>query len=229
MPSSRTSWMRTTVIPFSRCHANSDSPGQYPTRPIWTLPAPLDVAVANEAVHRRAVRGELDVEDTPCPCRVCVSKWTRPTRPCRCRTARTSGSVIEWSPPRITGTAPAATTWPTIRSICAMHADRIRREDRGIAEVDDAQLGEGIDSRLEMREPAGSSQRGSRAARIVCPDDRRRGRRSGGRRRSPRRRRRPRRRPACTACPRTSSPADGRPARALARARPDRQARLAGS
>ncbi len=47
-----------------------------------------DVPVADEPVHRRSVR-ELDAEDLG-PVSVCVSKWTRPTGPCRAETARTS-------------------------------------------------------------------------------------------------------------------------------------------
>ena len=51
---------------------------------------------------------------TVAPVSVCVSKWIRPTGPCCSATARMSGSAIEWSPPRMIGIAPAASTCATV-------------------------------------------------------------------------------------------------------------------
>ena len=56
---------------------------------------------------------------TSSPVSVWVSKCTRPTGPCAAAHARTFGSVIEWSPPRITGMAPAASAWATVASMAA--------------------------------------------------------------------------------------------------------------
>ncbi len=57
--------------------------------------------------------------NTVLPVSVWVSKWTSPIGPCTAAQARMSGSAIEWSPPRTTGSAPAASTWPTMRSIAS--------------------------------------------------------------------------------------------------------------
>ena len=62
---------------------------------------------------------ERATPNTSAPVSVCVSKWTMPTGPCRPATARTDGSVIEWSPPSTTGRTPAATTCATVASIAA--------------------------------------------------------------------------------------------------------------
>ena len=62
---------------------------------------------------------ESSAPKTSAPVSVCVSKCTRPTGPCAATQARTSGSVIEWSPPRITGMAPAASTCPTVSWMAA--------------------------------------------------------------------------------------------------------------
>ena len=48
---------------------------------------------------------------------VWASKWISPTGPWTAAQARMSGSAIEWSPPSTTGTAPAASTAPTVASI----------------------------------------------------------------------------------------------------------------
>ena len=62
---------------------------------------------------------ERSTPNTSSPVSVWVSKWTMPTGPCTAAHARTHGSVIEWSPPSTTGSAPAASTWPTVASIAA--------------------------------------------------------------------------------------------------------------
>ena len=175
-------------------------------RPVAAEPD-LDVARS----RRRARRGRagtsasvraLDAEDLGSGVRVRVE--VDEARPARvgAATARTFASVIEWSPPRTTGTTPAATTWPTVFSICGMRPHRVGRNHGGVAEVDDAELGERVDARLEVR--PGRAARGADRAR---PEARPRpvgdevvGR---ARRRSRRRRRRARPGPACRACPRT--------------------------
>ena len=48
---------------------------------------------------------------------MCASNWTRPTGPWRLAIDRRIGSEIEWSPPTIIGTAPAAITLSTAASI----------------------------------------------------------------------------------------------------------------
>ena len=68
-----------------------------------------------------------------------------------------------------------------------VRARRIGGQDRRVAEVDHLQLGEGVDLRLEVLARAGSSPRGSPAARSACPAGPRRDRRSA--RRRPRRQR----------------------------------------
>ena len=63
---------------------------------------------------------ESSTPKTSWPVSVCVSKWIRPIGPPRREAiARMSGSAIEWSPPRMIGSAPASTTWPTSASIAA--------------------------------------------------------------------------------------------------------------
>jgi len=48
-----------------------------------------------------------------------VSKCTTPSGPCAAAQARSAGSVTEWSPPRTTGSAPAATTCATVAQVLA--------------------------------------------------------------------------------------------------------------
>jgi hypothetical protein len=50
---------------------------------------------------------------------VWVSKWTIPTGPWAPAHARAQGFVIEWSPPSVNGSAPAASTSPTSASIAS--------------------------------------------------------------------------------------------------------------
>ena len=60
---------------------------------------------------------EISTPKTSAPVSVWVSKWIIPTGPWTAAHARTEGSVIAWSPPRTTGSAPAPRTWATIASI----------------------------------------------------------------------------------------------------------------
>ena len=87
----------------------------------------------------------------PCPVSVCVSKWIEPDRPRRAATAAMSGSVIEWSPPSVTGSAPASTTSPTSRLDRRVRPRRVGGDHRRVAVVDDRQRGERVDARLEVR------------------------------------------------------------------------------
>jgi hypothetical protein len=65
--------------------------------------------------------------------------------------ARTSGSAIEWSPPSTIGIRPAPSTSPTVASMAACVRAGVGRQDRCVAVVDDAQLGERVDVGLELR------------------------------------------------------------------------------
>ena len=145
-------------------------------------------SASRASARRRTPRG-------PCRC-ACRSGSARSARAARA-TADAHGSVIEWSPPSVTGITPASTTSPTSVSIAACERAGSAGMHRRVAVVDDAQLGERIDPRLEVRARAGTTRRGSRAARTACPAGPRRGRRSA-RRRS--RRRRPRGAPAPARC-----------------------------
>ena len=94
---------------------------------------------------------ESSAPKTSAPVSVCVSKCTRPTGPCAAAQARTSGSVIEWSPPRITGMAPAASTCPTVSWMAAWERTGSAGSIGRVTEVDHPQLGERVHLRLQLR------------------------------------------------------------------------------
>ena len=167
--------------------------------------ADLHVALGSRAPPRRAgtsaSRARPRRRRPPGRCRCgCRSGRGRPGRAAR-RTARMSGSAIEWSPPSTIGMAPAATTSPTVRTIASCEA-------AGSAGITAASPKSTTRSSATHRRPsrgaarAGSSRRGSRAARSGFRAGPRRGRPSA-RRRWRRRPRRARPGPACTACRRT--------------------------
>ena len=112
---------------------------------------------------------ESSAPKTVSPVSVWVSKWISPTGPRRRAIARMSGSAIEWSPPRITGSAPASTTSPTIASIASCVRTGLPGSTGGVAEVDDAQHREGIDAGLQVR--AGRAARGADRARAEARAD----------------------------------------------------------
>ena len=130
IPRSRTSCMKKLVIPLLRL------PARTPARPASSR-------AARSARSGRRRRGRLGRAGTSA-CRARPRRRRPPRRcPCGCRsgraqparasaaTALTSGSAIEWSPPRTIGIAPAATTWPTMRSIAAWFPRRIRAGTTG--------------------------------------------------------------------------------------------------
>ena len=96
---------------------------------------------------------------------------------------------------------------------------RVGRDHGRVAEVDDAQLGERVDLRLEVRARRAARRRGSRAARGARPGGRRRGRPSA-RRRSRRRSPRARPGPRCRPCRRTSAARGSRASRRTAPSAP---------
>ena len=109
MPRSRTSCMKKLEIPVPLPRELLLG------RPVAAQPdlrvaRGVDVAGFDEAEHRRAV-GALDAEHLGARVRVRVEVEDQRGR--RAATARTFGSVIEWSPPSTTGSAPASTTSPT--------------------------------------------------------------------------------------------------------------------
>ena len=101
--------------------------------------------------------------NTSRPVSVCVSKWISPIGPRRAATADAHGSVIEWSPPSVTGMTPASTTSPIELRDRRVRVRRVGGQHGRVAVVDDAELGERVDTRLEMR--AGRARRGADRAR----------------------------------------------------------------
>ncbi len=79
---------------------------------------------------------EISTPKTSPPVSVCVSKWTSASGPWTAATALTSGSAIEWSPPRTMGIAPARDHLADGPLDRGMASGRIRRDDGGVAEVD---------------------------------------------------------------------------------------------
>ena len=176
----------------------------------------VDVAGLDEPVHRAAVR-ERRRRTSRAPVSVWVSKWTRPTGPWTSAQARMSGSAIEWSPPRMIGIAPAASTCADRVLDRDVRADRVGREDRRVAEVDDPQgAAQRVDAGL-----AGAARRAARRADRPRAEARARARRTSARPSARRRSRRPRPRarpgPRCRGGRRRSA---GRRSRASRRRRP---------
>ena len=134
---------------------------------------------------------ESSTPKTSAPVSVCVSKWIRPIGPRRVAIARMSGSAIEWSPPRMIGSAPRVEHLPDDPLDRLVRAHRVGGQHGSVAEVDDLQDLHAVDARLQVRSVR-DSPRGSRAGRSACPAGRTRGRRSA--RPRSRRRRRPARR-----------------------------------
>ena len=117
MPRRATSCMKNASMPRSRCQANSALPGQYPRSPIRTYRrGSTDPPSTSRYI---GVPRENSTPKTSRAVSVCVSKWTSPSGPWTLAQARTSGSAIEWSPPRTMGTAPARATSRTVSSIAA--------------------------------------------------------------------------------------------------------------
>ena len=127
----------------------------------------VDVALLDEPVHDRAVR-ELGAEHLS-PVSVCVSKWISPTGPRRRAIARMSGSAIEWSPPRITGSAPASTTWPTSASIASCVRTGSAGSTAASPKSTTRSTSKRVDARLQVRAGRAATRRGSRAGRSGCP------------------------------------------------------------
>ncbi len=92
-------------------------PGPVAAQPDLRVTRAVDRARLDETEHRRAVRA-LDAEHLAAGVGVRV-EVDQPDRPARSAIAAMHGSVIEWSPPSVTGSAPASTTSPTSRSIAA--------------------------------------------------------------------------------------------------------------
>ena len=157
------------VMPRSCCQANSRLARPVAAQADLDVARRVDVALLDEPVHDRPVR-ELDAEDLLRRCRCgCRSGSARPG-PRRRAIARMSGSAIEWSPPRMIGSAPASTTWPTSASIAACvrtgvgRAARRRRRSRRPAAPPCASI-----ARLQVRAGRAARRRGSRAGRSGCP------------------------------------------------------------
>ena len=116
---------------------------------------------------------ERSTPKTSTPVSVCVSKWTMPTGPRAAATARTAGSVIEWSPPSTNGQHAGGEHLPDGRLDRGVRDVRVGGDHRRVAEVDDAQLRERVDLRLEVRagRAAGAADRARRQARARAVGD----------------------------------------------------------
>ena len=137
-------------MPRSACQANSSSPASSRAgrsgrsgRGRRGPPRPGAASGSRARPRRRRPRRR-------CRCG-CRSGRGRAAPPWWAAQARMSGSAMPWSPPRTIGTAPAARTSPTVRSIAAWRGGRVGGQHRGVAVVDDPQLAEAVDAGLEMR------------------------------------------------------------------------------
>ena len=103
MPRSRTSCMKNDVIPCSRLPRELRLARPVAAQPDLHVALRVDDAVPHEPVHRRAVR-DLDAEHLRARVgvRVEVDEADGTVRRAH---ARTSGSAIEWSPPRTIGSS----------------------------------------------------------------------------------------------------------------------------
>ena len=207
MPSRRTSCMNRLVMPRSACQASSRLVRPPAAQADLDVAVRVDVALLDEVVHRRAVR-ELAPEDARAAVSVWVSKWTSPTGPPRCRAhalhVRLGDRVVAAEHDRHRA-GPEHLEHGVLDRL--VRADRIGRDDRCVAVVDDAEMVSS--SRPSPRGGTRTSAlpRGRRGGRGACPAGRRRARRTA-RRRWRRRRRRARPGPPCRAGPRSvSSPA----------------------
>ena len=214
MPRSRTSCMKCDVIPRSRLPGELLVAGPVAAQADLHVARRVDVAGSTSRYMDCRARAHAEHLARRCPCG-CRS-GSRPTGPCFSAQARMSGSAIEWSPPRMTGIAPAREHLrrPCPRSRGASGPGRpggsARRRSRRPA------AREARRRRPPGAARAGSSPRGSPAGRSACPA-RRTSARPSGRRRSPRPRPRARRGPRCRAGRRRSA---GRRSRASRRRRP---------
>ena len=107
------------------------------------------MAVADEAVHRRAV-GELDVEDLRARVgvRVEVDEPDRAVPCCDRAHVRLRDRVVASEDH---GQGARGDDLADGQLDLRVRADGVGRDDRGVPEVDDAQLGEGVDLGLEVR------------------------------------------------------------------------------
>ena len=122
--------------------------GPVAAQPDLDVAAPVDVPVADEAVHRRPVR-ELDAEDLRARVgvRVEVDETDGAVPRGHRADVRLRDRVVASEDQR----ARLPRRRPGRRSFdLRMRAHRIGRNDRGIPEVDDAQLGERVDPGLEV-------------------------------------------------------------------------------
>ena len=153
--------MKKVVIPRSACQAKTSGSRPVAAQADLDVAGRVDVALLDQAVHRRAVR-ELDAEHLACRCRCgCRSGGARAARG-GARRARSAGSVIEWSPPSTIGTAPAATTCPTVSSIAACDASGSAGITGASPKSTARSVAQRVDARLEVR-PGRAARRPDRA------------------------------------------------------------------
>ena len=189
--------MKKLVIPCSRLPGELRLAGPVAAQADLHVARRVDVPGLDEPEHRRPVR-ELDAEDLAAGVgvRVEVDEADRPVARGDRADVRLGDRVVAAEHDR--QQRRRRTTWPTSSLDRRVRARRVGGQHGRVAEVDDPQLLEGVDLRLEVRPGRAARRRGSRAARSGRPGGRRRGRRSA-RRRSRRRSRPARRDPACTA------------------------------
>ena len=100
-------------MPCSCIHAKTSSGGQYPRRPTCTKFRPSTAPLSMS--RRIGVPWEARLPSMMSAVSAWASKCTMPTlpHPWWSATAVAAGQVMEWSPPRMTGTMPRLATSPT--------------------------------------------------------------------------------------------------------------------
>ena len=141
--------MKKLVIPCSACQANSCSPGPVAAQADLHVAAPVDVAVADEPVHRRPVR-DLDAEHLLAGVRVRVEvdEGDRAVHRGHCLDVRLGDRVIAAEDDRDRARRDDLTDDALDRGVIS---GRIRRDDGRVAEVDDAELRDRVEPRLQVR------------------------------------------------------------------------------
>ena len=149
IPRSRTSCMKKLVIPCSACHPNSSVAGPVAAQPDLHVAPRLDVAVSHEPVHRGSVR-YLDAEDLPAGVgvRVEVDEGNGAVHRGDSFDVRLRDRVVAAEDDRDRTGRNHLAHGPLDRRVTA---DRIRRNDGRVSEVDDAQLRHRVDLRLQVR------------------------------------------------------------------------------
>ena len=153
----RSSSQDTISKPHARGSSRSDAAYSDPRMPASSERVGVDQALLQRALERRAVEVALAVVLLP---RVGVGVEQDDGRPgpWTAACARSSPSTIEWSPPSISGTAPARSTGSSCAAICSVVRTALPGRRREIAEVGQRERAEDVDALRGVPRP--QQQRG---------------------------------------------------------------------